>query len=155
VSGAAIRRASPADADAVADVFRASFAGLTYLPKLHTEAEDRAFVRDVLLGRQEVWVAEEDGEVVGYAALSADKLEHLYVHPRAQGRGVGTALLARAKERRPAGLQLWTFQRNDGARRFYERHGFSLVRLTDGRDNEEREPDALYEWRPVDSVNAP
>jgi hypothetical protein len=38
------------------------------------------------------------------------------------------------------------FQRNEDARRFYERRGFRLVRLTDGADNMEREPDALYAW---------
>jgi putative acetyltransferase len=30
----------------------------------------------------------------------------------------------------------------------YKRHGFELVRLTDGADNMEREPDALYRWSP-------
>jgi putative acetyltransferase len=40
------------------------------------------------------------------------------------------------------------FQRNEAARRFYGRHGFHLVRLTDGAQNMEQEPDALYEWRP-------
>jgi GNAT superfamily N-acetyltransferase len=43
-------------------------------------------------------------------------------------------------------LQLWTFQRNGPARRFYEAKGFALVRQTDGAANEEREPDALYLW---------
>jgi ribosomal protein S18 acetylase RimI-like enzyme len=57
-------------------------------------------------------------------------------------------VVERAKERRPHGLRLWVFQRNDGVRRFYERHGFALVRETDGAENMEREPDALYEWRP-------
>ena len=38
------------------------------------------------------------------------------------------------------------FQKNTGAIRFYERHGFRLVKLTDGADNMEREPDALYAW---------
>ena len=41
---------------------------------------------------------------------------------------------------------LWVFQKNEGARRFYERHGFELVKLTDGAENMEREPDALYRW---------
>ena len=54
----------------------------------------------------------------------------------------------KAKELRPAGFRLWVFQRNDGARRFYERHGLTLVELTDGAGNEEREPDARYDWRP-------
>ena len=54
--------------------------------------------------------------------------------------------LPKAKELRPGGLQLWVFQKNTGAIRFYERHGFRLVKLTDGAENMEREPDALYAW---------
>jgi hypothetical protein len=57
-------------------------------------------------------------------------------------------LLEHVKDLCPERLELWVFQRNEGARRFYERHGFELVRLTDGAGNMEREPDALYEWRP-------
>ena len=43
-------------------------------------------------------------------------------------------------------LQLWTFQRNLSARRFYEARGFALVEQTDGARNEEKEPDARYLW---------
>ena len=69
-------------------------------------------------------------------------------HPDAQSRGAGTALLERVKAERPDGFELWVFQRNDGALRFYERHGLRLVERTDGSGNEEREPDARYEWVP-------
>ncbi len=143
-----LRRAEPRDADAVADAFLAARAGMTYLPRVHGDDDVRAWIRDVLLPTREVWVADEDGRAVGFAALGGDELEHLYVHPRAQGRGAGSSLLALAKERRPRGLGLWVFQRNDGARRFYERYGFELVRETDGAGNEEHEPDARYHWRP-------
>ncbi len=44
-------------------------------------------------------------------------------------------------------------QRNDGARRFYEKHGLHVVELTEGSGNEEREPDALYEWVPQELVS--
>ncbi len=143
-----LRAATLSDADAVADVFLSARAGMTYLPTLHTDDEIRQFVRRSLLAASEVWVAEEDGRILGFAALSDDMLEHLYVHPDVQRRGVGSALLGRAKERRPEGLSLWVFQRNDGARRFYERHSFRLVELTDGSANEELEPDARFEWPP-------
>jgi len=59
---------------------------------------------------------------------------------------VGSALLEVARSVWPD-LQLWTFQRNHGARRFYERHGFVVVRETDGADNDEKEPDVLYSWQ--------
>src|SRR4051794_35699562 len=102
---------------------------MAYLPVLHTHEEHLGFfgraIRD-----HETWVAEEDGRVVGFAVLSAEMLEHLYVDPDAQSRGHGGQLLARAKERRPDGFTLWVFQANTGARRFYERHGCRVVRLT-------------------------
>jgi GNAT superfamily N-acetyltransferase len=75
-------------------------------------------------------------------------VNYLYVEPKMTGRGIGSALLEHATGRRPAGFTLWTFQQNMGARRFYERRGLSVVRLTDGEGNEERTPDALYAWRP-------
>jgi len=43
-------------------------------------------------------------------------------------------------------LYLWVFQGNAAAIRFYEQRGFMLVRRTDGRNNEERQPDALYQF---------
>jgi len=119
---------------------------MTYLPHPYSEEETRGFIQNVVLTQRETWVAEQDGRIVGFAALSEGFLDHLYVDPAAQNRGIGSALLEVAKQRRPRGFRLWLFQKNDGARRFYERHGLTLVRLTDGRDNEEREPDALYEW---------
>ena len=97
---------------------------------------------------QEVWVWEEDGRVMGFAALADGMLNHLYVEPGEQRRGIGTALLEQAKGRLPSGFRLWTFRRNEGARRFYVRHGFRVVELADGSENEEREPDVLYEWVP-------
>jgi ribosomal protein S18 acetylase RimI-like enzyme len=75
-------------------------------------------------------------------------MTHIYVDPAAQDGGIGQALLDHAKRLRPERIELWVFQKNAGARRFYERHGFRLVRLTDGADNMEKEPDALYEWLP-------
>jgi GNAT superfamily N-acetyltransferase len=143
-----IRPAAPTDTETIEEVFIAAAASMDYLPTLHTEAETRTFVRDVLLPNNEVWVAEEAGRVIGFAGLGDDCLRHLYVETEEQNRGVGAALLTAAKKHRPTGLRLWVFQKNLGARRFYERHGFTLVRLTDGEKNDEREPDALYEWRP-------
>jgi GNAT superfamily N-acetyltransferase len=144
-----LRAAEPGDAEAVAEIFLAARAEMTYLPELHTAAETHCWVRDVLLPDHEVWIAEEDGGLAGFAALGDDFLEHIYVRPEAQGRGLGTALLELSKQRRPKRLRLWVFQKNAGARRLYERHGFELVGSTDGAGNEEHEPDALYEWRPA------
>jgi ribosomal protein S18 acetylase RimI-like enzyme len=142
-----LRRARPEDGPAVAELFGRSFGTLTFLPALHTAEEDLAYFGEVV-AEQEVWLWEEDGRVLGFAALDATTLNHIYVEPDAHRRGVGSALFAHAQARRPAGFRLWVFQRNENARRFYERRGMRVVELTDGSRNEEREPDALYEWLP-------
>ena len=145
--GAVIRRALPDDTPAIASLFRRSFGTLTFLPTLHTPEEDREFFGRAV-AHDEVWVWDEDGRVRGFVALGDGMIEHLYVDPDDQRRGVGTGLLDHAKFRRPGGIRLWTFQRNENARCFYESRGFRCIELTDGSANEEREPDALYEWTP-------
>jgi len=144
-----IRRAEPEDGRPVGDLFIAARAQMTYLPHVHTDEETREFFARVVVVQQETWVAESERAVAGFGALTDELLEHLYVHPDHQGRGIGTLLLEHAKRRRPRGIKLWLFQQNDGARRFYERHGFRLVELTDGAGNLGRVPDALYEWLPA------
>lgn len=143
-----VRVARTGESDTIAEVFIASFRGLTFLPKIHTDDQIRSWIRDQMIPGHEVWVAEDAVSVVGFAAVSGDILGHIYVRPEHQSRGIGTALLEVVKRERPKGFRLWVFQRNEGARRFYERHGCHLVELTDGSGNEEKEPDALYEWRP-------
>jgi putative acetyltransferase len=141
-----LRRAVLADAGAVARLHRhVTRVSLPYLPELHTPEEDLWFFSERLFQENEVWVAEAEGEIVGYIAFKPGCISHLYIHPDHQGRGLGPELLARALEDGTA-RELWTFQQNARARRFYETRGFSLVRLTDGADNEEKTPDALYRW---------
>jgi ribosomal protein S18 acetylase RimI-like enzyme len=142
-----LRRATTEDVAAVASVFRRAYGTLAFLPTLHTPEEDRDHFADVVR-RQEVWVSEVAGTVVGFAALEGRTLTNLYIEPTHQRRNLCAELLERVKDVRRDGFDLWVFQRNEGARRFYERHGCRLVRLTDGEHNEEREPDALYEWMP-------
>ena len=99
-----------------------------------------------VLASQEVWVAAVDACIVGFLVVDAGWVAQLYVHPSLQGQGLGSALLERAQEQTPAGLDLWTFETNAGSHRFCERHGFVLVESTDGRDNEGHAPDRRYRW---------
>jgi GNAT superfamily N-acetyltransferase len=132
--------------DDVANVHRIAFDDrLPWLAGLHTPEEDRRFYRERVFASCEVWGAIENGAIVGFIAFRRDWIEQFYILPSAQGRGLGSALLTVAKAAFPR-LQLWTFQRNLAARRFYERRGFVLAAMTDGSGNEEREPDARYVW---------
>jgi len=142
-----IRRATRDDAEAISRVFVCARDEMTYLPRIVDE--HRPLLGGWFLDHNEMWVEEEEGVVVGFIGINGEELTHINVDPAAQNRGVGAALLDQAKRLRPERLELWVFQENEGARRFYERHGFRLVKLTDGAGNLEKQPDALYEWRPI------
>ena len=98
----------------------------------------------------ETWVAVDgDGAIVALMALSDEMIEQLYVAPAWIGRGLGRRLVEFAMERRPAGLDLFCFVVNAGARAFYERMGFTAVSVGDGSRNAERQPEIRYAWRPA------
>jgi GNAT superfamily N-acetyltransferase len=102
-----------------------------------------------VLDNQEVWLAFADhGALLGLLVLDGDWVEQLYIDPAWTGRGLGTHLLELGKQRRPGGLQLWTFVSNVRAQRFDERNGFAVEERTDGSGNEEHAPDLRYVWRP-------
>jgi GNAT superfamily N-acetyltransferase len=148
-----IRPAREDEIEALTRLFVRARNQMDYLPLVPEEHIPQ--IANRIREHEEIWLAEEDGRLLGFLGIEestnlggAAVLEKLYVEPGEQGRSIGAALLDKAKELRPKGLYLWVFQRNDGARRLYERNGFRLVRLTDGAENMEHEPDALYEWRP-------
>ena len=151
-----LRPATEEDTGAVAEVMLAARAGAvetaTMPPPVHPASDMVRHVREDILPHREVWVAEVDGDVVGVMAVDEQWLDDLYVTPDHAGQGVGSALLDLAKALRPDGFELWVFEVNAPARRFYERHGLVLLERTDGDGNEERAPDLRYGWRPGHTV---
>ena len=147
VSGITVRRATAADAAAVAQVFLASFHATYDFPLAHTDDEVRGWVRETIATR-ETWIAVDDDRVVGWMVVAPGELDQLYIAPDRLGEGFGRGLLEVAKERSPDGLSLYTFQVNARARRFYERNGFVADWLGGGLANEEGQPDVRYVWRP-------
>ncbi|HEY9844462.1 MAG: N-acetyltransferase family protein [Candidatus Sericytochromatia bacterium] len=140
------RPALAADLPAMAELFAASrAAAMPWLPVLHSQAEHRAFFAS-LLQDHIIELAEAGPCLAGMLIQTQDWIEHLYLAPAFQRQGIGSLLLQRAQQRSRE-LRLWCFQANTPARRFYERHGFVLERLSDGSGNEEKTPDALYCWR--------
>ncbi len=95
------------------------------------------FVAHYEAGRDDAWVAEAGGNVVGSVFLmktddlNVAKLRLLYVEPSARGLGVGTRLVRacidRARVLAYSRLTLWTNDVLISARRIYEAAGFRLL----------------------------
>lgn len=150
VHAVTLRRATVEDVDAVADVYLTSRRqAAPYIPRMrHTDDEVREWFASIVLVDHEAWVAVVGARIVAMMVLRDESLDQLYVRPRHQRRGLGTQLLAHAKRQRRA-LRLYTFQSNEPARDFYEKHGFKAIAFGDGTANEEGAPDVLYEWKAI------
>lgn len=143
-----VRPATADDLSTLAEVHLASrrAAAPAIPPGPHTDDEVRSWVRGWDLTAYDVWVAAQDGDLVGYARWTPTWLDDLYVRPGAQGQGVGSALLDLVKAQRPDGFGLWVFEANRPARDFYAARGLIELERTDGSANEEMAPDLRLVW---------
>ena len=141
-----LRQATVDDAEAIAQIYFASYRQLTFLPMLHDVDSYRWYVANRMLKEWTVTVAEDDSGIVSFLGLHGEEVGHFYTSPDHIGQGAGTKLMQMVQASGIAALELWCFQANARARRFYETRGFRAIRFTDGADNEERTPDVRYRW---------
>jgi len=136
--------ARPTDAEAIGQILSDWIDETAWMPRIHKREAEQAFARD-LVAKGWVSVARRCGRVAGFLARDGEEVVALYVAAHARGHGVGAALIDRAKKKSRC-LSLWTFQFNEPARAFYERHGFIEVERTGGAGNDEKLPDIRYVW---------
>ena len=144
-----IRKAKIEDSDIVANLYIESRNRHIPFAKLaHGEDETRVWMRDQLIPSGNVFVLENDGSISAMMSCSTNDqgswIDQLYVKYDLVGQGFGRLLLEYAKEILDRPIYLYTFQQNEGARRFYEKNGFDIIRFSDGSRNEEQCPDILY-----------
>jgi len=141
-----LRPARSTDAGKLGDILGAAIRGFDWKPVLHSGAEDIAHCgRMIDRGWVTVAVDDETRAVLGFIAREDTRVHALFVAEAARGQGIGAALLQDAMDRSEE-LTLWTFEANDGARRFYDRFGFAESARGDGSANEERLPDVQLRW---------
>lgn len=143
-----IRKYQPEDFDAVTQLWRR--AREVSLPafqrtKGYSFEMDCAYFRDHLLPNNQVWVAVDGSYPVAFMAIKDDFIDHLYVAPNFWRMGIGRALLTHARMLSPQRLRLFTLQINTNARTFYEKNGFTILKLGVSPPPE-NEPDVEYIW---------
>ena len=136
-----IRPAVVGDAGACAGIKNAWIDITDWMPRIHEDKDVVEFYREHVIPNRRVFVCGDP--VAGYIALDDESfVTSLFVaNP---GNGIGKLLLDFAKSISDR-LRLWTFVANTGARRFYEKEGFTETERSTG-DNEENLPDILFEW---------
>ena len=169
---ATLRAATQADAEALAELGRASFVGAfghlykpedlaAFLAEYRTPEKFRRHLAD---SPTLIQVAEEDGRLAGYCLIVRGHrfdeqpeprperpvlVSQLYCAPEMTGRGLGAALLewaiAEARGWGADALQLSVFSENFGAQRFYRRYGFTHVADIDFWVGNHRDHEFLYE----------
>lgn len=141
-----IRRASVSDAAEIAAVhvgtWQAAYEhvfGAERLAQLDVQRRVAGWTRALNEG-ESIFVADDDGRVVGFVSVGACELNAIYTLPEAWGSGAGPALMrAAAAQLREDGCGeavLWVLEDNPRARRFYEREGWEL-------DGDRKEDDFL------------
>ncbi|ORA25267.1 GNAT family N-acetyltransferase [Mycobacterium angelicum] len=154
-----IRQAKPADFAKVAamhyPVWRQSWSGMLSDYELNMLAPPQHWAAQLYpqtLSRRGwiMWLAESGGQVIGMAMYGPDltnprdlHIDALYVMENDQRRGIGGRLLNKALHADPTeDVILWAANKNEKARRFYEKKNFEL----DGRS---------FDWRPLPGVSVP
>jgi len=143
-----IRRYRASDLDALKEITATCFDGVSIdhnIEKMFGEIDGRNWqwrkIRhidaDVAANADGIFVAEEDGKVVGYVTARVDYaskigwIPNISVHPHHQKRGVGRQLLQHALDYfRAEGMQIArieTLVQNEIGQRFYPQMGFREV----------------------------
>jgi GNAT superfamily N-acetyltransferase len=142
-----IKKAEQKDVFLIVDTFNLARARMKYLPVVHTQIEIKDFFSS-LVKKGSVWIATLDDKIIGFMEIKDGWLNHLYILPNFQNKGIGTLLLDKAKQLNPKGIYLWIFEENEEAIKFYEHEGFILKekRTKEQTNNEEHLPDRRYCW---------
>lgn len=116
----------PAEFPAMADLWEASVRATHHFL---TES-DIAFFKPLLSGYfkavELACVRDENGRMLGFSGIAAGKLEMLFIHPDAMGKGIGKALLQHAIEHGKV-AEVDVNEDNPQAVGFYEHLGFRIV----------------------------
>ncbi len=140
--GMHLRPLDRSDVDAIAAIhFRACAIAYRFMDWSYPLDQVRAHLAECLDSWDWALGAFLSGRATGYIAMCGSHIDHLFVDPPEQGRGIGSALLAAALDRPLRPFSINVFAANTPARDFYIGRGFVPVRSWFN------EADRAEEWR--------
>lgn len=138
-----IRKLRQGEIDRVADIWLSgNLTAHAFIPAEYWKSNSET-VKE-MLPQSDVSVYEQDGEIQGFAGLSGEYIEGIFVSEEMRSQGIGKQLLDHIKAEKPI-LSLNVYRKNTRAIRFYEREGFEIQ--CEGTDDATGEKDYLMVWR--------
>jgi ribosomal protein S18 acetylase RimI-like enzyme len=139
-----ITRYNPKYAEETVKMWRDSKEKALGQKAIHSVEDHVYFLNHILPEQFQIELVLIDEKVVGMIAYNESEINQLYIHIDYQGIGIGQTLINKVKDKSSGKLTLYTFEVNEIAQRFYEKHGFKVIGR--GHENEENLSDIQYEW---------
>lgn len=108
------------------DLWQASVEATHHFLSAEESAAIRPYVPEAFKGVEHLFLAKEDGEIIGFMGINGTKLEMLFIAPEQRGKGIGKTLLQHAVVK--FGVNSLTVnEQNPQAVGFYQHMGFQTV----------------------------
>lgn len=121
-----IRQYKDTDTEKLIEIwYNASVIAHSFIPPEMWESH-KDDLRNKYFPQAETWVAEENGDLLGFISLMGSYIGGLFVNPAKQRVGIGTKLFEQVNKRKGQ-LYVGVYSKNSNARRFYLKHGFKYV----------------------------
>jgi len=89
-------------------------------------AQEKKNLPDLYLPNADTWVAERDGQVIGFIALMGNEVGAIFLQPKYHGQKIGKALMDKAQALH-GDLEVEVFSTNVIGRQFYTQYGFQFL----------------------------
>lgn len=148
-----IRPYQASDAAGLTDIWlAASLQAHAFIPAAYWQEETQRMRDEYLPQSENLVLVDDDGSAQGFISLIGRHIAALFVHPSAQGKGYGSALLRRAQQLHDK-LTLNVYEKNNDSIHFYQYHGFSIS--TRGIDPATGESELRMRWQQEDRERSP
>ncbi|HLT06469.1 MAG TPA: N-acetyltransferase [Cyclobacteriaceae bacterium] len=138
-----IRKTTPPDNRRVTEIWlESSIPAHDFIPEQYWKQNEK-IMEEHYLPLSEVYVAEENGHILGFIALIDQQVAALFVHPDHQGKGIGKLLLQHTQSLREV-LELKVYQKNTKSLGFYLNKGFEIV--AESLDPHTGEKEWVMQW---------